>query len=100
LGRHTRELADWSWGDAAVHLSSSAAQRFGLTDRGHLREGQIADIAVVDTARVGDHATYAEPLALAVGIDDVIVNGQFVLREGAPTGVPAGRALRRGERPA
>ncbi|WP_283135695.1 N-acyl-D-amino-acid deacylase family protein [Rhizohabitans arisaemae] len=99
LGRHTRDLGDWTWGEAAWHLSGHAAERFGLSDRGFLREGQVADIAVVDPDRIADRADYHDPRSLAEGVDDVIVNGEFVLRHGHRTGARSGRALRRGERP-
>ncbi len=94
LGRHVRELGDWSWPEAAVHLAAHPARRFGLTDRGVLRPGLAADIAVVDPVRVADRATYMQPRVLADGIDDVIVNGAVVLRSGELTGALAGAALR------
>jgi N-acyl-D-amino-acid deacylase len=93
LGRHVRERGDWSWPEAAVHLAAHPARRFGLTDRGVLRPGLAADIAVVDPATVADRATYAQPRTLAVGVDDVIVNGVAVLRDGELTGALAGEAL-------
>ncbi len=93
LGRHVRELGDWSWEQAIVHLSSHPARRFGLTDRGLIRPGMAADIAVIDPERVGDRADYAHPREVAVGVDDVIVNGVPVLRGGRLTGALAGRPL-------
>jgi N-acyl-D-amino-acid deacylase len=93
LRRHVRDAGDWSWPEAAVHLAAHPARRFGLTDRGVLRPGLVADLAIVDPVRVADRATYAEPRALAVGVDDVIVNGVPVLRDGELTGALAGAAL-------
>src|SRR4029078_5240111 len=58
LGRHVRELGDWTWGPPAVHLSSHPARRFGLTDRGLLRRGFAADVVVIDPATVTDLAPY------------------------------------------
>ena len=97
LARHTRELGDWSWGEAAVHLAGHPARRFGLTDRGALRTGYLADVVVLDPATIQDQADYDHPRRPATGVDHVLVNGEFVLRDGALTGVRAGRALRRGE---
>src|SRR6185437_15049689 len=57
----TRELGDWTWGQAAVHLAGHPARRFGLAGRGLLRDGYVADIAMVDPARVADRADYAHP---------------------------------------
>ncbi|AXI81771.1 N-acyl-D-amino-acid deacylase family protein [Peterkaempfera bronchialis] len=97
LGRHTRELADWSWGEAALHLAGHPARRFGLAGRGIVRSGLVADLAVVDPAGVTDRAEYADPRRPADGVDHVLVGGQFVLRDRALTGARPGRGLRRGE---
>lgn len=80
---HVRETGDWTWADAVEHLSARAARRYGLTDRGAVRVGARADLALVDPARVADRATYEEPRTPAVGIDDVLVAGRHVLRAGA-----------------
>lgn len=94
LGRHVRELADWSWEEAVVHLASHPARRFGLADRGLVRQGLAADLIVIDPASVADQATYADPRLPATGIDDVFVSGTRVLAGGALTGDTPGRALR------
>jgi N-acyl-D-amino-acid deacylase len=93
LGRHTRELSDWTWPQAVEHLSARPAQRFGLTDRGRIAVGGAADLIVVDPDRVNDRASYAEPRAEAAGVDDVLVNGVVVLSCGELTGRLAGEAL-------
>ncbi|MFB4278835.1 amidohydrolase family protein [Nonomuraea sp. MTCD27] len=94
LGRHVRELADWTWEQAVTHLSTHPARRFGLADRGLLRGGFAADVVVFDPATVGDLATYPAPRALAEGVDDVVVSGVRVLANGELTGATPGRALR------
>ncbi|GAA3241050.1 N-acyl-D-amino-acid deacylase family protein [Nonomuraea helvata] len=94
LGRHVRELADWTWEQAAVHLASHPARRFGLADRGLVRNGFAADVVVFDPATVEDRATYEAPRTLAAGIDDVLVSGVRVLAGGELTGATPGRALR------
>jgi N-acyl-D-amino-acid deacylase len=97
LGRHVRDLGDWTWEQAAVHLAGHPARRFRLTDRGLLRQGQGADIVVVDPAAVADQATYQNPRELALGVDHVLVNGVVVLSGGGLTrAAPPGRALRPG----
>jgi len=93
LGRHVRELGDWTWEQAAAHLASHPARRFGLVDRGIIRPGLAADLAVIDPVKVADRADYASPRVLAVGVDDVIVNGVPVLRDGRLTGRLAGAPL-------
>jgi N-acyl-D-amino-acid deacylase len=96
LGYHTRQLGDYSWPEAVTHLSTHAARRFRLTDRGLIRRGFIADIVVVDPSVVIDKSTYAAGRTLATGVDHVLVNGTLVLENGEPTGATPGRALRRG----
>jgi N-acyl-D-amino-acid deacylase len=95
LGRHVRELGDWTWADAGLHLAGHPARRFGLRDRGLIRNGYVADLAVIDPLIVADQATYAEPRRPAVGVSDVLVGGTFVLRGGEMTGARSGRGLRR-----
>jgi N-acyl-D-amino-acid deacylase len=96
LGYHTRQLRDYSWSEAVTHLATHAARRFRLTDRGLIRPGFAADIAVFDPAAVIDRSTYAAGRTLAEGVDHVLVNGTLVLEDGEPTGATPGRALRRG----
>jgi N-acyl-D-amino-acid deacylase len=95
LGRHVRELGDWTWAEAGLHLAGHPARRFGLRDRGLIRHGYVADLAVVDPRIVADQATYAEPRRPAIGISDVLVGGMFVLRDGHLTSARPGRGLRR-----
>ncbi len=94
LSHHVRELGDLSWPDAVVHLAAHPARRFGFADRGLLRVGAFADVAVVDPDRVTDVASYREPKRPAVGVDDVLVNGRPVLVDGELTDELPGRAIR------
>ncbi len=95
LGQHTREFGDYTWGAIATRLAGHPARRFGLARRGVVTAGYAADLIVVDPAIVADRATYDEPRQLAVGIDDVVVGGEVVLRDGKLTGVNSGQGLRR-----
>ena len=96
LGYHTRERGDYSWAEAITHLSGHAARRYRLTDRGILRPGYVADIAVFDPATICDRSTYAVGRLEAQGMAHVLVNGCLVLENGEATGATPGRALRRG----
>lgn len=95
LRRHTVELGDLSWEQAAEHLAARAARRFGLTDRGLLRPGHAADIVVLDPASIADRATYADPRRPAAGVGHVLVNGVTVLRRGRLTAELPGTPLPR-----
>jgi len=96
LGEHTRNLGDWSWAAAASHLAGHTARRFGLSSRGLLRSGFVADVVVLDPSTVADVASYANPRQPAVGVDRVYVNGNLAFAGGAVTSTPSGRGLRRG----
>ena len=72
------------------------AQTFGLKDRGVLKEGAYADIAIFDPATVNESGTWEDPIRAAHGIEATIVNGQPVWRAGKPTGARSGRVLGRG----
>jgi N-acyl-D-aspartate/D-glutamate deacylase len=74
--------------------TSLPAETFGLKDRGLLREGYYADIAVFDENTIADRSTYEEPTLLATGMRWVIVNGTVAVDDGQPTGRLGGRALR------
>jgi N-acyl-D-amino-acid deacylase len=94
LGVHTRELGDYSWGEASLHLAGHPARRFGLEDRGILRPRMAADIVAFDPHTVADVATYENPRQPARGVKHVLVNGKEVLRDGHLTHATPGRALR------
>jgi N-acyl-D-amino-acid deacylase len=97
LGPYVREAGVWTLEQAVQHLSAHAARRFGLKDRGLLREGFAADVVVFDPATVGDRSTFDDGRALAVGVEHVLVNGELVLQAGKRTPALPGRALRRGQ---
>lgn len=93
LARHVVELGDWTWEQAAVHLAAHPARRFGLADRGIVRAGMAADLAVIDPHAVADRADYGDARQVADGIADVLVAGVPVLAGGALTGRTPGRPL-------
>lgn len=93
---HVCEDGDWTWAQAVEHLSAAAVRRFRLGRRGAVAVGHVADLALVDPDAVGDRATYEEPRRLATGVQDVLVGGVPVLRDGDLTGRRPGRALRPG----
>ena len=80
----------------AIHkMTGLSAARFGLKDRGVLREGAFADLVLLDPQRVQDKATYDEPHQMCEGIERVMVNGQWAFAKGQAIGTGAGRFLRR-----
>ena len=96
LGTYVRERGVLPLEVAVAKLTSVPAGRLGLRDRGVLREGSFADIVVFDPTTVADVATYDQPAHHPTGIEQVVVNGQLVVRDGTETGQRPGRVLRRG----
>ena len=74
-------------------MSSLPAQKFGLKDRGLIREGMMADIVVFDEKKVADRSTYENPHQYSTGFRFVIVNGQLVVNNERHTGVRSGMVL-------
>jgi N-acyl-D-aspartate/D-glutamate deacylase len=95
LGRYVRDKGLLGLPEAVAKMTSRTARAFGLGDRGTIRPGAAADIVLFDAGRVGDRATFLEPTLLSEGIETVIVNGVVGYEQGKPTGVRAGRRLRR-----
>ncbi|MDE3002683.1 MAG: amidohydrolase family protein [Gemmatimonadota bacterium] len=69
--------------EAAIRSQTSLPARImGLPDRGEIRVGNWADLVVFDMATITDEATFFEPHQHASGIDHVIVNGEFAVKDG------------------
>lgn len=95
LAKYVREEKLLTLEEAVRKMTSLAASRAGLKDRGVLREGMKADVVVFDPERVQDRSTYEDPHHFSEGVSHVIVNGTPVLRDGKMTGALPGRVLRR-----
>jgi N-acyl-D-amino-acid deacylase len=98
LGPCVRDQRLFSLEEAVFKLSGYPAARFGLRNRGFVREGACADLVVFDAETIHDRATYADPHQSATGIEEVIVNGVRIVSKGRPVKpLPSplpGRALR------
>ncbi|MCR4430242.1 MAG: D-aminoacylase [Tepidanaerobacteraceae bacterium] len=95
ISRYCREFKAISLEDAVKKMTYLPACRMGLSDRGLLKEGMAADIAIFDFENIRDTATYENPHSYPDGIKYVIVNGITVIRDGEHTGERPGKALRR-----
>lgn len=96
LGRYARDECLFPLEEAVRKMTSLAASRLGLRDRGVVREGAWADLVVFDPERINDTATYEDPHRYPEGIDAVIVNGRLALVSGETTRERAGAFLRLG----
>jgi N-acyl-D-aspartate/D-glutamate deacylase len=93
LAKYVRDEHTMRLEEAIRKMTSQAASRVGITDRGMLRVGMMADITVFDPAKIQDVATYQDPLRYSVGVKDVLVNGRAVVLDGAITAERPGRVL-------
>ncbi|MFQ5674967.1 MAG: amidohydrolase family protein, partial [bacterium] len=71
--------------DAVRAATSLPAQILGFRNRGLLREGFYADVVVFDLNEIRDTATFFEPHQYAKGIEQVLVSGQFLVKDGELT---------------
>lgn len=95
LSHYVREKKLLTLDEAVRKMTSLPASRAGLRDRGTLRVGMKADVAILDPAAVRDLSTYEDPHHFSEGVAHVIVNGKLVLQDGKMTGALPGRVLRR-----
>jgi N-acyl-D-amino-acid deacylase len=94
LGKYVRDDKALPLEDAIRKLTSLPATNLKLRDRGLLKEGYFADLAVFDPAKVQDHATFDKPHQYSTGMRHVFVNGVQVLKDGEHTGAKPGRVVR------
>jgi len=93
LGEYARERKLFPLETAVRKMTGLAAERLGLPDRGIVREGAVADLAVFDPATVRDESTYPDPHRYPSGIPFVVVNGHVSVDGGHLVGPGAGRVL-------
>jgi N-acyl-D-amino-acid deacylase len=94
LGRYVRGERLLTLAPAVHKMTALPARRLGLADRGVIRPGAHADLVVFDERAVEDRATYEAPHQYPAGVEHVIVDGRFVIRDGEHTGTMPGRVLR------
>ena len=94
LGKYVRDDGVLTLEEAVRKMTSQAAIRVGITDRGLVRPGMFADLVVFDPATVKDLATFEQPTKYSTGMRYVFVNGKAVVANGAITAERPGRALR------
>jgi N-acyl-D-amino-acid deacylase len=95
IQKYVNELRAFSLETAIHKMTAMPASRFGIYDRGLLRENMKADVIVFDEKKLKTRATFENPFVYAEGMDYVFVNGQKVLDQGMPTGELPGQVLGR-----
>lgn len=101
FGTFPRKLGHYALQEKVMPLAAAVrscsglpADILGLSDRGYVRTGYVADLAVFDPSELMDRATFDEPYRYSTGMRYVFVAGKPAVYEGTPTGVLAGKALR------
>ena len=95
LGKYVREERALTLEQAVRKMTGRQADVFGLVNRGYLRPGCFADIALFDAELIGDNGTYIAPEQFPSGIKYVFVNGAIAVDNDNETAVGAGMVLRR-----
>jgi N-acyl-D-aspartate/D-glutamate deacylase len=93
LGHYVRDQKVLTLEDAVRKMTSLPAQILRLRDRGQVREGFAADLAIFDPATVGETNSFEKPKSYPAGIPYTIVNGVVVIDGGRHTGARPGKAL-------
>jgi N-acyl-D-amino-acid deacylase len=93
LNKYVREEKVISLEEAVRRMTSLPAQKFGLADRGLLKEGMAADILIFDPNEIRDMSTFEKPHAYSTGMSYVIVNGKLVVENGVHLGTRSGKPL-------
>lgn len=94
LAEYVRSRGLLSLEEAVRRMTSLPCERFGLVERGLVREGYYADLVLFDPRAVADMATYDDPQREPIGISHVVVNGRIAYEGGRHTGIRSGRMLR------
>jgi N-acyl-D-amino-acid deacylase len=95
LGHYVRDEKLFSLETGVHKMTGLTAAKLGLGDRGLLKPGYKADVVVFDPATVKDMATFTEPKQYARGVEQVITNGVFVIRDGKHTHALPGQIIGR-----
>lgn len=100
-GTFPRKIGYYSVREQCVPLAQAVrsstglpADILGMEDRGYLRVGMVADIAVWKAEDLIDKATYTKPHQYCEGVRYLLVNGMLAIHEGHLTGALGGKALR------
>ncbi len=97
LGHYSRDIGLFDLSTAIYRMCGFSARKFGLRDRGVVKEGAYADLVLFDAATVIDKGTFEEPNQYPVGIRQVFVNGRVAVRDDKVQARRHGRVLRRGD---
>ncbi len=100
-GAFTRKIRKYVLEDQLITMEQAIraattlpASMLGMTNRGRIGTGCIADLVVFDPETIRDRATFANPHQHSEGIIHLLVNGKIVIEDGEYNGTLAGQVLR------
>ena len=96
LGKYCRDEGILALPEAVKKVTSVPANRIGLKHRGQIQIGYYADIVVFNPDTIIDISSFTDPHQFGLGIDHVLVNGEWTIKEGKHTGALSGMVLRKG----
>ena len=87
LGKYVREDATLTLADALAKMTLMPAKRLerrvpAMKNKGRIRVGADADLAIFDAQTIIDRATFQEPARESTGMKFVLVNGVVVVKDG------------------
>ncbi|MFX0053468.1 MAG: amidohydrolase family protein [Promethearchaeota archaeon] len=94
LGKYAREEGLLTLESAIWKMTGFPAKQLGLSDRGKIQAGMVADLVVFDPKTVIDRATFTDSHQFPEGIHEVFVNGTLVVSDGKQTDELPGVVLR------
>lgn len=95
LARYTRNEGLLSLHETIFKMTGMPAARLGMTDRGTLMTGCYADIVIFNYSTIQDHSTFENPHQLAEGVEHLMINGRWALKDRQLTGSRPGKVLRK-----
>jgi N-acyl-D-aspartate/D-glutamate deacylase len=98
IGRYVFEKKLLSLETAVYKCTGLPAKEFGIKNRGEIKEGNFADLLVIDAPNFKTKAVFRDPLHHAQGLETVIINGRVVLKDGEfKKGVLSGKLLKKNQ---
>jgi len=98
IGRYVFDKKLLSLESAVYKCTGLPAKEFGIKNRGEIKEGNFADLLVIDAPNFKTKAVFRDPVHHAQGLDVVIINGKVVLEDGEfKKGVLSGKLLKKNQ---
>jgi N-acyl-D-aspartate/D-glutamate deacylase len=94
LGKYVRDEHVLTLEEAVRKMTSKAAARVHIADRGILRPGMKADITAFNPVTIRDLSTFEDPKHYSTGVVHVFVNGRAVVADGKITAERPGLPIR------